>query len=156
VSLRYFNVAGDFGLGYVDPQAENVIPLIMEAVMGRREFEITGTDYATEDGTGIRDYIHIEDLVRGHILALKVDTNEIINLGSSTGVSVRELIRHTIEVTGKNFKYKEGPRRAGDCSLVVASNAKAKELLGWEPERNIGDMIGSTFRAYQKGELSSK
>ena len=151
VSLRYFNVAGDAGLNYVDPNAQNVMPILMEAVKGKREeFRIFGDDYDTKDGTGVRDYIDINDLVEAHILALDVEGNEIINLGTSTGVSVKELVDFTKEVTRSDFAVKIVERRAGDPVAVVASNEKAKNVLGWASKVDIKEMIKTTFDAYNK------
>lgn len=149
VILRYFNVAGDAGLKYVDPGAQNVFPILMEVLTGQREkFLILGNDYDTRDGTCIRDYVDVNDLVDAHILALNLTSNEIINLGTSEGVSVLELFKLTQEVTGKQLNYKFTARRKGDPAAVVASNQKAKNVLGWEPKHNVRQMIESTFNAY--------
>lgn len=151
VSLRYFNVAGDAGLGYVDPDAKNILPIIMEVVFGKREkLVIMGKDYPTRDGTCIRDYIHLSDLIRAHILALKLRDNAVINLGSANGVSVKELVEASIKVTGKRFKFEYGPRRMGDPAELWASNKRAKELLGWVPEKSVEEMISSAYEAYKK------
>jgi UDP-glucose 4-epimerase len=148
ILLRYFNVAGDGGLKYIDPEAQNVIPIIMEAVVGKRDkFIISGNDYDTPDGTGIRDYIDINDLIDAHILALDLDQNEIINLGTNKGVSVKELVDSTIQIAG-NFNYEFGERRPGDCATLIASNEKAKNLLNWQPQKTIQEMIKSTYEAY--------
>jgi UDP-glucose 4-epimerase len=150
-NLRYFNVAGDGGLGYVDPMPENVLPIIMETLIGKRkEFIIFGTDYATKDGTCLRDYIHVSDLVRAHILALAVEESITVNLGTSNGYTVLELAKITEEIIGKKLNYRFGPRRAGDPDALVASYQKAKEILAWEPEKNIKEMISSAFKVYEK------
>jgi len=149
VCLRYFNVAGDL-LGYLDPDPLNVLPIIMEVLIGKRDkFVIFGNDYNTRDGTCTRDYIDVSDLIRAHILALDVSGSKIINLGTSTGVSVKELVEATIEVTGKVFPFEYGDRREGDPATLVASNEKAKEILNWKPEKDIKDMIRSTFKVYE-------
>lgn len=149
ISLRYFNVAGDAGLHYIDPEAENVFPILIEALTGKREkFIVFGDDYNTRDGTCIRDYIDVNDLVEAHVLALSLDENNIINLGSSNGVSVMELVRLTEEVTGKKLNCEIGPRRKGDIAVSIASNEKAKKLMAWEPKRSIKEMIKSTYDAY--------
>jgi len=150
VSLRYFNVAGDSGLGYIDPNAVNIIPIIMEAATGKRDkLVIFGDDYDTRDGSCVRDYIDINDLVKAHILALDVDSSEIINLGTSKGTTVKELVNTSIDVVGKEFNYEIGKRRKGDPGNLVASNEKAKKVLGWEPEKDIKDMLESTYKAYK-------
>ncbi|MBW2991371.1 UDP-glucose 4-epimerase GalE [Candidatus Woesearchaeota archaeon] len=152
VFLRYFNVAGDAGLDYIDPEAYNILPILMEVIFGKREkLVIFGNDYDTRDGTCIRDYIDVSDLINAHVLALKVKENAVINLGTSTGVSVKELVDATIKVTGKKLAYEYGARREGDAALLVASNEKAKEILGWTPKKSIKDMIKSTYDAYEKG-----
>jgi len=150
ICLRYFNVAGD-ALNYIDPGAENVFPILMEAIFGKREkFCIFGKDYDTRDGTCIRDYIDVKDLVKAHISALNVDKNEIINLGTSIGVSVKELVSLVKEVTGADFKVEIAGKRKGDVSELIASNEKAKKLLNWSPETNVKEMISSTYKAYKR------
>jgi UDP-glucose 4-epimerase len=151
VILRYFNVAGDAGLNYTDPEAMNVIPILMEAVMGKRKkFLIFGKDYNTRDKTCIRDYIDIRDLIKAHLRALELKENAIINLGTSNGVSVKELVEAAIKITGKKISIEYGERRPGDPPELFASNEKAKKLLDWSPEKNIEDMIKSTYDAYKK------
>jgi UDP-glucose 4-epimerase len=149
IIFRYFNVAGDAGLKYQDPQAENVFPIIMDVLMGKRQkFVIFGEDYDTPDGTCIRDYIDVNDLVDAHILALNADYNGIVNLGTGKGCSVKELVGEFIKITGRELKYEIGPRRPGDTASLVASNKKALEVLGWSPKRSIGEMIRTTYEAY--------
>ena len=146
ISLRYFNVAGDV-LNYTDPEAHNIFPLIMEAIQGKRNLIIFGDDYGTSDGTCVRDYIHVSDLVDAHIKALNTDYNGAINLGTGKGYSVKELVTAFIRLT-KEFKYKFGQRRMGDPAFLVASNKKAKEILNWAPKKTLDDMIISTYKAY--------
>jgi UDP-glucose 4-epimerase len=149
VKLRYFNVAGDV-LGYIDSHAENVFPILMETALGKRDsFTIYGTDYDTRDGTCVRDYIHVQDLVDAHIKALDCNENQTLNLGTGTGTSVSELVSMTQKVTGVDFRVVEGKRRAGDPAALVASFEKAKRVLGWEPKRGIKKMLESTYRAYR-------
>ena len=148
--FRYFNVAGDAGLKYQDPHAENVFPIIMDVLKNKREkFVICGDDYNTKDGTCIRDYIDVNDLVDAHILALNADYNGIINLGTGKGCSVKELVEEFIKITGRELKYEIGPRRPGDAESLVASNKKALKVLGWSPKRSIGEMIKTTYEAYE-------
>ena len=152
IALRYFNVAGDAGLHYIDPDAKNVMPIIMEVLSGERDkFLICGDDYDTRDGTCIRDYIDINDLVDAHILALDTEENGMINLGTSKGVSVKELLDMTMDVSGKEINWEFGPRRDGDAAILVTSNEKAKRVLGWEPKKDIRDMIRTTYEAYFGG-----
>jgi len=142
ISLRYFNVVGDGGLGYVDPEAKNIFPIIKEVLEGKREkLVIFGRDYETRDGTCIRDYIDVDDLVEAHISALKLEKSETINLGTGKGVSVLELVRTFEEVSGKKINWEFGERRRGDPAQLVASYEKAKELLGWEPKRGLRESV---------------
>ena len=148
VNLRYFNVVGD-AIGYVDPSPENVLPIIMEVVTGKRDqLTIFGDDYDTRDNSCVRDYIDVSDLVKAHILALELNSNSVINLGTSNGVTVKELIKYTEELIERKLPCKIGPRRKGDPAVVIASNEKAKKLLNWEPKVTIKDSIKSTYEAY--------
>jgi len=148
VALRYFNVAGDV-LGYVDPEAQNIMPILMEVATGKRdELVIFGHDYETKDGTCVRDYIHVQDLVDAHILALDCKTSEIINLGTGDGYSVKELVDFTSEIIGKELPFSYGDRRAGDPAALCASFGRAKKVLGWTPKRSIKEMLQSTYDAY--------
>ncbi|CEG28462.1 UDP-glucose 4-epimerase GalE [Bacillus sp. B-jedd] len=143
VSLRYFNVAGARSSGEIgeDHHPEtHLIPLILEVPLGKREYiSIFGDDYDTEDGTCIRDYIHVEDLIAAHILALHYLQNggksEAINLGSGEGFSVKEMIEAARKVTGHDIPAKVVPRRSGDPSRLIASSEKARKVLGWNPKK---------------------
>lgn len=149
VSLRYFNVAGDV-LGYIDPDAQNVLPIIMEVLTGKRDkFVIFGNDYETRDGTCIRDYVHVQDLVDAHIKALEIKGNHIINLGTNKGTTVTELLDATEEVTKQKINEEVGTRREGDPSCLVATNNLAKDILGWEPKHGIAEIIRTTYEAYK-------
>jgi UDP-glucose 4-epimerase len=158
VSLRYFNVAGARSSGEIgedhDPET-HLIPVVLQVALGQREvISIFGEDYDTPDGTCIRDYIHVEDLIDAHILALKYlqkggDCN-VFNLGSSQGFSVNEIIESAREVTGHSIPAKVAERREGDPSTLIASSAKAKEVLGWEPKRNsIQQIIQDAWNWHQ-------
>jgi UDP-glucose-4-epimerase GalE len=137
-ALRYFNASGAGADGTIgedhDPES-HLIPLIIAAAMGKREdIKIYGTDYPTEDGTCIRDYIHIEDLCKAHLLALaKLDTEReiVCNLGNGTGYSVRQVIDTVRKVSGRDFKVVEVGRRAGDPPVLTADASRAKKELGW-------------------------
>ncbi|AJO24043.1 UDP-glucose 4-epimerase GalE [Weizmannia coagulans] len=143
VALRYFNVAGARSTGEIgeDHHPEtHLIPVVLETVLGKREaITIFGEDYDTKDGTCVRDYIHVEDLIDAHILALQYLQNggasDVFNLGSSNGFSVKEIVDTVREVTGKGFNVKIGDRRAGDPSTLIASSEKAKRVLGWNPQK---------------------
>ncbi|RLL43834.1 UDP-glucose 4-epimerase GalE [Oceanobacillus piezotolerans] len=143
VSLRYFNVAGARETGEIgeDHRPEShLVPIILQTALNQRDYiTIFGEDYDTPDGTCIRDYVHVEDLIDAHLLALKYLRNggksDIFNLGSSNGFSVKEMIETARKVTGKEIPAKIGERRAGDPSTLIASSEKAKQILGWNPTR---------------------
>lgn len=149
VSLRYFNASGadleaDIGEDH-DPET-HLVPLVLKTALGQRKYiEVYGTDYPTPDGTCIRDYVHIRDIVHAHILALqKLDKggkSAIYNLGTGKGSSVKEVINMAREVTAINIKAKEGKRRPGDPAKLVASFEKAKKELGWQPRSTLKEII---------------
>ncbi|SFM04200.1 UDP-glucose 4-epimerase GalE [Pelosinus propionicus] len=149
VSLRYFNVAGarcDGRIGEDHAIETHLIPLVLQVALGKREYiTIFGEDYQTKDGTCIRDYIHVEDLIEAHILAMNYLRNQgesdIFNLGSSQGFSVKEIVEAARAVTKHPIPIKIGERRAGDPSTLIASAAKAKEILGWQPKRTLIQQI---------------
>ncbi|MBA86341.1 UDP-glucose 4-epimerase GalE [Thalassobius sp. S69A] len=160
VIFRYFNVAGG------DPEAEvgefhrpetHLIPLILDAIDGKRDaLTIFGTDYDTPDGTCIRDYVHVCDLVDAHVLGvdwLKAGKgSRVFNLGTGSGFSVREVMDAAAAVTGRKVPYTEGPRRAGDCTKLVSGSTRAEEELGWRPKRSTLDlMIADAWRWHQSG-----
>ena len=139
-ALRYFNACGaghNCTLGEDHSPESHLIPLIIQAAMGKRaDIKIFGTDYDTPDGTCIRDYIHIEDLCRAHLLALdKLDEmpEHIYNLGNGKGYSVRQVIDTVKKVSGSDFKVIETSRRPGDPAVLTADSTKAKQMLGWTP-----------------------
>lgn len=146
--LRYFNVAGDVGLNYQEKNPQNVFPIIASKLNNNEPFEIFGTDYDTKDGTCVRDYIHLLDLIDGHVKALETEKSGIFNLGTSNGFSVRELIKAFEEVSGKLIKVVESPRRSGDPAVVVADSALAKQELGWEAKYTLKNMVEDTLRVY--------
>ena len=140
-TLRYFNACGagsNCRLGEDHRPESHLIPLTIQAAMGKRsEIEIYGTDYHTPDGTCIRDYIHIDDLCRAHLLALnklEQSCELVYNLGNGKGYSVREVIETVKKVSGKNFKVVESDRRPGDPSTLTSDATKAMRELGWKPE----------------------
>jgi UDP-glucose 4-epimerase len=150
ISLRYFNVAGASGAFGEDHYPEtHLIPLVLQAAAGRREHvSVFGTDYPTKDGTAIRDYIHVEDLGRAHLLAMdaiRPGLHTIYNLGNGLGFSVREVIELARKVTGCEIPVKEEPRRPGDPAQLVASSEKIRAELGWEPEKDLEAMIADAW-----------
>jgi UDP-glucose 4-epimerase len=138
-SLRYFNVAGASGHFGEDHHPEtHLIPLVLEAAVEGSSVKIFGTDYPTRDGTAVRDYIHVEDLGRAHLLALEAaDPGEhrVYNLGNGAGFSVREVVESARSVTGRNIDAVEAPRRAGDPPALVAASDRIRSDLGWKPEK---------------------
>jgi UDP-glucose 4-epimerase len=153
VSLRYFNAAGATEkLGEHHEPETHLIPLVLAAAAGERpDVSIFGTDYPTNDGTAVRDYIHVSDISRAHILALQYlrsgGTTDAFNLGNGNGYSVREIISAAEDVTGCKINATESPRRPGDPSTLVANASRAREILGWEPgHTDIEEMISSAWR----------
>jgi len=153
VFLRYFNAAGaDFSgeIGESHQPEPHLIPIVLNTALGKREkVFIFGDDYETEDGTCIRDYIHINDLGNAHLRALEYLDNggntDVINLGTGEGYSVKEIIATAEKVTGVKIKAEITKRRKGDPAILVADNKKAKEILGWKPEYNLNDIISSAY-----------
>ena len=151
-ALRYFNVAGADASGDIgedhDPET-HLIPLIIKTLMGQRaKFSLFGTDYPTPDGTCIRDYVHVTDLARAHILALEWleqdNQSRIYNLGNGNGFSNREIIETVERVTGKKLNMVEESRRPGDPAALVAGSRKIKDELGWKPEYDSLETIIET------------
>ncbi|MFD7708868.1 UDP-glucose 4-epimerase GalE [Streptomyces sp. NPDC059786] len=147
VSLRYFNVAGAVGShGERHDPESHLIPLVLQVAQGRREaVSIHGGDYATPDGTCVRDYIHLADLADAHVLALDAarrGEHLVCNLGNGNGFSVREVVEAARKVTGHPVPAVVGPRRPGDPAVLIASSARARERLGWTPRRpDLDEMI---------------
>ena len=155
VSLRYFNVAGASGQWGEDHHPEtHLIPIVLSVAAGQQPaVQIYGTDYPTTDGTAIRDYIHVEDLARAHLLALDsvhAGEHRIYNLGNGLGFSVREVIETARKVTGVPINAVEAPRRAGDPPILVASSRKIRDELGWTPQKpDLATMIGDAWQWQQ-------
>ncbi|SFB37952.1 UDP-glucose 4-epimerase [Amycolatopsis marina] len=151
VSLRYFNVAGAYG-GFGERHATetHLIPIVLQVATGDRDqVQIYGEDYPTDDGTAVRDYIHVADLADAHLLALEHATageHQIYNLGNGTGFSVRQVIEACRGVTGHPIPAAVAPRRAGDPAVLVAASDRAREDLGWKPER--ADLAGIVSDAW--------
>jgi UDP-glucose 4-epimerase len=159
VPFRYFNASGanpEGQLGEDHHPETHLIPLALLTALGKREsLAIFGTDYETPDGTAIRDYIHVSDLADAHILGLEYllqgGNSEAFNLGNGNGFSVREVIETAKEVTGKNIPVVERERRAGDAPILVGSAAKAREILGWNPQyANLSKIIADAWQWHQK------
>ncbi|MFL6588723.1 MAG: UDP-glucose 4-epimerase GalE [Chthoniobacterales bacterium] len=153
VVLRYFNAAGASGNFGEEHRIEtHLIPNVLKVALGQKaHVEIYGTDYDTPDGTCIRDYIHILDLSRAHILALTSPGTSFYNLGTGGGTSVREVIESCRKITGQEIPVVEKPRRPGDPPRLIASSEKAHRELGWRPQfQNIDAIIESAWHWHQK------
>ena len=154
VVLRYFNASGSDENGIIgeshNPET-HLIPLILQAVSGKRKsIKVYGTDYNTKDGTCIRDFVHVYDLAKAHILGMRKmiseNTSLNYNLGSGEGFSVNELIEKAKEITGVDFTVENDERRAGDPAVLVADSAKAKKELGWDIEYDLNSIISSAWK----------
>ena len=164
VVFRYFNVAGadpDGEIGEFHQPETHLIPLMLDAIAGRRAaLTIHGTDYDTADGTCIRDYVHVCDLVDAHISGLKWllegKGSRDFNLGTGTGFSVRDVIHHAQHITNRAVPHVEGPRRPGDATKLVSGSQRAKADLGWTPQRStLSEMISDAWRWHQNGHYDS-
>lgn len=160
VIFRYFNVAGadpDAEVGEFHQPETHLIPLILDAVDGRLDaLTIYGTDYDTPDGTCVRDYVHVCDLVDAHLLGLKWlkegKGSNIFNLGTGSGFSVREVIDNVKHITNRTVRLNEGERRPGDCTKLVSGSERAMTKLGWSASRsNLKQMITDAWRWHQNG-----
>jgi UDP-glucose 4-epimerase len=160
VSLRYFNVAGAYirpdgtAIGERHDPETHLIPIALQVAAGKREkLQLFGDDYPTADGTNVRDYIHVEDLARAHLLALTAATageHRIYNLGNGNGFSNKQVVEVVREVTGAELPVEIAPRRDGDPATLVASSARARAELGWVPEKaTLQDMIGDAWTFYR-------
>ncbi len=156
VSLRYFNVGGAHGdRGERHDPESHLVPLIIDAATGTRDqLHVFGSDWDTEDGTNVRDYVHIDDLADAHILALngaEEGRHRIFNLGNGSGFSVLQLIDAVERVSGRTVPYEVGPRRAGDPARLVASNKKIAAELGWRPTHGIESIVADAWE-FRTGE----
>ena len=153
--LRYFNPVGADVTGRIgeDPRdiPNNLMPFVAQVAVGRRDkLSVFGDDYETDDGTGVRDYIHVSDLARAHVLALqRLVDNEgsfTVNLGTGQGYSVLEMVRAFEAACGRDIPYEIAPRRAGDIAIFYADPSEAKDLLGWTADRTLEDMCTDHWR----------
>ena len=149
VLLRYFNPIGAHESGDIgeDPRGipNNLMPYITQVAVGRREYlSVYGNDYDTHDGTGVRDYIHVVDLAKGHVAAVKYVAEhkgcEVFNLGTGVGYSVLDIVKAFNKVNDMELPYVIGPRRPGDVDACFADPKKAREVLGWEATKTLEDM----------------
>ena len=159
--LRYFNPVGAHESGLIgeEPQGipNNLMPYVVRVASGElKELSVFGNDYDTPDGTGVRDYIHVVDLAKGHLAALKKLDKEgkglyIYNLGTGTGYSVLDMVKSFEEITGNKVPYKITPRRPGDIATCYSDTKKAKEELGWEATKTLDDMCKDSWNYIVKG-----
>ncbi|TGK04190.1 UDP-glucose 4-epimerase GalE [Leptospira langatensis] len=156
VALRYFNASGsDLDIGEEHDPETHLLPIVIENALGKRDqLVVNGDDYNTKDGTAVRDYIHVMDLAQAHYLGLKYLQNggnsDVFNLGIGTGFSVLEIIQTVEKISGKKLQYKIGPRREGDPAILIADNAKAKKILGWDPKfANIETIVSSAWEFHK-------
>ena len=161
VILRYFNVAGADSSGQIGQmgKAAHLIRVGCDAALGiRSSASIFGTDYDTPDGTGVRDYIHVEDLANAHVNALdylaKESPSQILNCGYGSGYSVKEVLAKIKDISGVDFSIIETPRREGDPACVVASGDKIREVIGWKPQHNSLDKVVSSALDWEKKKLN--
>ena len=159
VLLRYFNPIGAHESGEIgeDPRGipNNLMPYITQTAIGRREkLSVYGNDYPTHDGTGVRDYIHVVDLAKGHVAAVKFTTEnkgcEVFNLGTGVGYSVLDMVNTFMQVNGVNIPYVIAPRRPGDIATCYADPAKSREVLHWQATRNLADMCRDSWNWQKK------
>jgi len=156
--LRYFNPVGAHPSGQIgeDPSGipNNLVPYIAQVAVGRRErLQVFGSDYATPDGTGVRDYIHIQDLVAGHLASLRVlgeQGSHLVNLGTGRGYSVMEVIDAYAKASGRPIPYEMAPRRPGDVATVFTDPTRAQALLGWQAQFGLDDMCQSSWHWQQQ------
>lgn len=156
VSLRYFNAAGahpDGTLGERHSPETHLIPNILRALIDDKEVHIFGDDYNTDDGTCVRDYIHVQDICRAHLLALgyldKVPGAHTFNLGTGKGFSIKKIIEAVEQITGRTVKYTIAPRRMGDPAILTASAEKAKHVLGWvQKDSSIENILQTAWQWY--------
>ncbi len=160
VIFRYFNVAGadpDAEVGEFHRPETHLIPIILDSIDGKRDaITVYGDDYDTPDGTCIRDYVHVMDLVAAHVQGLQWlqagKGSRVFNLGTGRGFSVREVIDHSRVVTNRDVPWTMGPRRAGDATRLVSGSSRAETELGWSPERStLEAMITDAWRWHQNG-----
>lgn len=157
-ALRCFNAAGynpDGKINALEQQPENLLPRVLEAASGKRQLKIFGTDYETKDGTCIRDYVHVTDSARAHVMALdyisKSNQSLKLNLGTEKGSSAKEIIEAARKISGQEIPVEEVARRPGNPACLYASSKMAKELLGWEAKfSDVSPLVKTTWNAYKK------
>jgi UDP-arabinose 4-epimerase len=162
IALRYFNAAGASGEhGECHDPETHLVPLAIRAALTGVPLQVFGTDYPTEDGTAVRDYIHVDDLARAHLLALeylkKGGSSRAFNLGTGHGYSVRQVLDMVQEVSGIAVPYQAAPRREGDPPVLVADNRAAKDLLGWTPKSSsLRQIVESAWKWHSSTRAAAR
>ena len=165
VSLRYFNPLGAHQSGLfgenLNNEPTNIMPILLQAALKQKQaIKIFGSDYETSDGTGVRDYIHIDDLIDGHMLSInfmkKKNGYEVFNLGSEKGHTVLEIIKEVEKVSGRKINYQFANRRKGDVAICIASTKKAKNVLNWQAKRDLNLMCVDSWNSIKKIQKNKK
>lgn len=157
IALRYFNPVGAHATALIgelpNGVPQNLVPFITQSAIGKRgPIQVFGNDYSTPDGSAIRDYIHVVDLAKAHVAAIKrleegkVDSYDVFNLGTGRGSSVLEIINAFEQSTGEKLNYQIAPRREGDIEKIYGDVSKSKQVLGWQTELDLNEMMGSAWR----------
>jgi len=163
VALRYFNAAGadpEGDIGEAHSPETHLIPLVLEAAMGKRVLDIYGDDYATSDGTCVRDYVHVSDLADAHVRALdyllRGGDSIALNLGTGIGHSIMEVINSVERVTGRKVSHCVAPRRPGDPAVLVAAPRLSEEILGWKPGHSqLDSIVGTAWKWYSERQMEA-
>jgi UDP-glucose 4-epimerase len=158
LALRYFNAVGADGASMADRGGTNLFPVVFRAFAEGRPVPVTGDDYDTHDGTGVRDYIHVADLADAHVAAVdrlaRSGASDILNVGTGKGYSVFDVLAALREITGQEVPYMVHPRRQGDPATVIAAVDRAREVLRWSAKRDLHEMVSSAWAARQALEPS--
>ena len=157
IIFRYFNVAGDIGLKFFDTVSSNLFPEIVRVLRGEKDYlQIFGQNFKTRDGTAIRDYIHLQDLVQAHILAIDFSVSEIFNLGTKNGSTVLEILETFEKIFGKKIPKKFLPRKTGEPEKLIADSFKAQKFLNWQPKNSLENIVFSVWNYVFSGKLTKK
>lgn len=159
-SLRYFNVVGSGSPELYDTSPHNLFPIVLRALTSGKTPRINGTDYNTEDGTCVRDYVHVADLAASHVAAAQAlaegrELERVYNLGSGDGLSVRQIMTAMADVTGIDFDPEIGPRRPGDPDRIVADGTLAARDLDWKMRHSVEDMVASAYEAQKRAAAAA-
>ena len=148
VIFRYFNVAGDCGLKYKEKKSQNLFPQLSQNIKDNKVSLVFGNTYPTKDGTCVRDYIHLDDLVKAHIKAVSYRKNEVFNLGTKKGTSVLQIVKEFEKQLKRKISYKIDKKRKGDVAVSLADSKKAEEMLKWKAKKDVKKIVGDYIRVY--------